>query len=67
MTKEKNNNSTDTKVSIEKYISGKDMIAKKDFYIVQNKINIKIKKGDDIAKLKIPERFLQNLKTEKII
>lgn len=40
-------------------------IAKRDFLIVQNEIRIEIRKGDDLAA--IPERFVQNLKTEGVI
>lgn len=45
----------------------KNIIAKKDFLIVQNNERYDIKKGDDIEKLEIPSRFLVNLKTEKVI
>lgn len=43
------------------------LIAKKDFLIVQNDERYEIKEGDDIKDLKIPSRFYDNLKTEKII
>ena len=44
-----------------------DIIAKRDFIIVQNNERYEIKKGDNIEVLKIPLRFYDNLKTEKII
>ena len=42
----------------------KKLIAKKDHLIVQNDVRIEIKKGDEVD---VPERFLETLKTEKII
>jgi len=39
-------------------------IAKKDFHIVCNKDDIVIKKGDVVN---VPEKYLQNLKTEGVI
>ena len=42
------------------------LIAKRDFLIVQNQHFYDIKKGDDIEKLKVPLKFYDNLKTEKI-
>jgi hypothetical protein len=44
-----------------------NIIAKRDFLIVQNNERFEIKEGDDIEALKIPLRFYDNLKTEKII
>lgn len=44
-----------------------NIIAKKDFLIVQNNERYEIKKGDNIKELNIPEKFYQNLKTESII
>lgn len=41
------------------------MIAKKDFVIHQNEIHIEIKAGDDVSH--VPEKFLENLKTEQVI
>ncbi len=41
--------------------------AKKDHVIFQNKDRFVIAKGDTIGDLKIPKRFLQTLRTEKII
>lgn len=41
------------------------MIAKKDFTIVQNDYKRVISPGDDLSD--VPERFHQNLKTEKVI
>jgi len=43
------------------------ILAKKDFTICHNEVFIKIKKGDDIETLKIPEKFMQNLETENVI
>lgn len=45
----------------------KKNIAKKDFLIVQNDERYEIKEGDCIEDLKIPSKFYDNLKTEKII
>ena len=45
----------------------KNIIAKKDFLIVQNDERYEIKEGDDINELNIPSRFYDNLKTEKVI
>jgi hypothetical protein len=45
----------------------KKIIAKRDFVIHQNDVHIEIKEGDDINELNIPERFIVNLKTEKVI
>lgn len=36
----------------------------KDFKIVQNEHKIDLKKGEEIE---VPEKFIQNLKTEKVI
>ncbi len=41
------------------------LIAKKDFHIVQNEHDIKIKKGDDVSG--VPQKFMPNLKTEGVI
>lgn len=43
---------------------GGNKIAKKDFHIVCNKDDIVIKKGDVV---KVPDKYLQNLKTEGVI
>ena len=48
-------------------IEKKELIAKRDFLIVCNDYNITIKNGDDINKLGIPDMFMQNLRTEKVI
>ena len=40
------------------------LIAKKDFKFKHDKIVYEIKKGDEV---KVPKKFLQNLKTEKVI
>lgn len=45
----------------------KKIIAKRDFVIHQNDHHYEIKKGDDIVKLKVPQVFFENLKTEKVI
>lgn len=42
-------------------------IALKDFTIKHNEYFIEIKKGDSIQKLQIPNEFIINLKTEKVI
>ena len=41
------------------------LIAKRDFTICQNEHFIEIKAGDDISS--VPEKFIENLKTEKVI
>ena len=43
---------------------GGNKIAKKDFHIVCNEDDIVIKKGDVV---KVPDKYLQNLKTEGVI
>lgn len=43
----------------------KKLIAKKDFRIVQNDVDIVIKEGDELEN--IPEKFIENLKTEGVI
>ncbi len=43
------------------------LIAKKDHVIVQNEYKLVIKKGDDLSKRNIPEKYIVTLKTEKII
>jgi hypothetical protein len=40
-------------------------IAKKNFKIVQNDFVLEIKVGDDLTD--VPERFVENLKTEGVI
>ncbi len=50
-----------------KLFSRGKMIAKKDFVIHCNKVHIEIKEGDDLGKMDIPEKFMINLKTEKVI
>jgi hypothetical protein len=42
----------------------KKLIAKKDWLIVQNEIRIEIKEGDEVV---VDEKFLEVLKTEKVI
>lgn len=54
----------DKKVEKPKKSRSKDMIAKKDFHIVCNEDNIVIKEGDVVD---VPEKYLQNLKTEGVI
>lgn len=44
--------------------ASKEIKPKKDFVINQNGIYIELKKGE---KLEVPKRFLENLKTEKVI
>ena len=41
------------------------VIAKRDFVIHQNDIHIVIKAGDDLSS--VPEKYLENLKTEAVI
>ena len=41
------------------------VIAKRDFVIHQNEIHIVIKAGDDLSH--VPEKYLENLKTEAVI
>ena len=43
----------------------KKLKAKKDFVIFQNEYKREIKEGDDLSD--IPKRFIENLKTEKVI
>ena len=43
---------------------GTKLIAKRDHVIFQNAERYEIKKGDEI---KVPERFLETLKAEKVI
>lgn len=45
--------------------SASGLTAKRDFVISQNEYFRKIKTGDDLSD--VPEMFLQNLKTEKVI
>ena len=40
-------------------------IALKDFVVSQNDFYLEIKEGDDLSE--VPEMYLQNLKTEKVI
>lgn len=41
------------------------LIAKRDFVIHQNDVHIEIKAGDDLSS--VPEKYLENLKTEAVI
>ena len=41
-----------------------EVLPLKDFVLFQNDVHIVLKKGETNA---VPERFLQNLKTEKVI
>lgn len=43
------------------------IIAKKDFLIVQNGLEIKIEKGQELNEKVVPKQFWPNLKTEKVI
>jgi len=43
----------------------KNKTAKKDFVIHHNDFHLEIKKGDNLKQ--VPDRFYQNLKTEKVI
>ena len=45
----------------------KKMSAKRDFVLSCNDIHHEIKEGDDVSKLNLEEKFLINLKTEKVI
>ena len=44
-----------------------NLLAKRDFTICHNSFLIKIKKGDVIESLNIPQKFFTNLKTENVI
>jgi hypothetical protein len=44
-----------------------EMIAKRDFLIVQNDVRIEIKEGDDLSVMNIPAEYMENLKTEGVI
>ena len=46
-------------------VSDKTLIAKKDFHIVQNEVDLRIKKGEVLDK--VPKRFIENLRTEGVI
>jgi len=59
ITKETNKN------AVEKFLGKRVLIAKKDFVIRHNEYFFEIKEGQDISH--IPEQFIQNLKTEKVI
>lgn len=41
------------------------LLAKKDFVVSQNDFHLEIKEGDNLVD--VPERFLENLKTEGVI
>lgn len=45
----------------------KGRIAKRDFTLCRNQDFFKIKKGDDLDDLGVPEIYDQNLKTEKVL
>lgn len=45
----------------------KKITAKKDFIINRNQDHIVINKGDDIRDLNVPDIYIDNLKTEKVI
>lgn len=51
------------KRNVDKFVE--KLIAKKDFEIFHNGYHRKIKAGEDITD--VPARYLQNLKTEKVI
>ena len=44
-----------------------DRIAQKDFVLHQNEYHFDIKKGDDLDKLGVPEKFDENLTIEKVL
>jgi len=48
-------------------LNTKKLIAKKDHIILQNDYKLVIKKGDDLSKVEIPDRFIVALKTEEVI
>ena len=58
---------TKSRKDVERALTDADgrLVAKKDWHIVQNNINIKIKEGEPIPEL--PEHLLQALKTENVI
>ena len=41
------------------------LVAKRDFHIVCNEDDILIKTGDDLSG--VPEKYLENLRTERVI
>ena len=49
----------------EKKKKSKKLVAKKDFVIHHNDFHLDIKEGDELKDL--PEKFVENLKTEKVI
>lgn len=51
-------------VKQEKTSKVKKLIAKKDHVILQNAVRIEIKKGDEV---KVPEKFIEALRTENVI
>jgi len=42
-------------------------IAQRDFVLHQNEHHFKISKGDDLDELGVPEKFDENLNTEKVL
>ena len=57
---------TDKKSKPKPKAKGKN-IALKDFTICHNETLIEIKEGDDVSKLDIPDIFMDNLITEKVL
>ena len=57
----------EVKAKKHKLNEGCELIALKDFLIFQNDYKQEIKKGDNISVLNIPEKFIENLKTENVI
>lgn len=58
--------SKNKKAEPEKYsMEVERVIALKDFVICQNDYRLEIKKGDDLSN--VPDKFIENLKTEKVI
>ncbi|MGR3179924.1 MAG: hypothetical protein ACUZ8E_17930 [Candidatus Anammoxibacter sp.] len=56
-----------SKKESEKEVGSSPMIALRDFIICHNEHLFKIKEGDDIIKLGVPQQFHINLKTENVI
>ena len=50
-----------------KALSKKKCIALKDFRFFCDELDIFIKEGDDVTKLRLDEKFLRNLITEQVI
>ena len=56
-----------TQKKSQKSKSKSKLVAQKDWHVVQNDINVKIKKGDDLDEHNFPDHILEALKTEKVL